>query len=93
MRFPEVMNSDEGKAFPYAPIDYSALLLLLPYCLQGRAGQCGATLSWVSVDTEGMFLVSQKGVRTTSLPSNPKVFQTAQNGHNSPDSNFLDQGL
>lgn len=55
MRFPELMNSDEGKAFPYAPIGYSALLLLLPYCLQGRAGQCGATLSLGYVDYVGFF--------------------------------------
>ena len=49
--------SVKGKVFPYAPGGFSALLLLLPYGLQGRAGQCGATLSWVNLNSMDSVLI------------------------------------
>jgi hypothetical protein len=43
------MRGGEGCAtsppIPCAPVGWSALLFLLPFCPQGSAGQCGATLS------------------------------------------------
>jgi hypothetical protein len=40
----------EGKVLPYAIVGWSDLLLLLPFCTQGRSGQCVATFSGFRAD-------------------------------------------
>lgn len=50
MVFGESGGFVEGKVFPYATVGWLALLLLFPFCTQGRSGQCVAAFSGFRAD-------------------------------------------